>query len=108
MQVKYASICGTDQHIFKGELHPRTHGPMIPGHEFAGVITEVGNASKKYQPSDWVAVDPLIWCGKCAACQIQHFPACTSLKLLGVDMEGGFGEFVVADETMLSAHAADS
>jgi len=79
VQVKYASICGTDQHIFKGEFHPRTHVPMIPGHEFAGEVVEVGKMVKNYRSGDRVAVDPLIWCGKCAACQIQHYPACTSL-----------------------------
>jgi D-arabinose 1-dehydrogenase-like Zn-dependent alcohol dehydrogenase len=38
VKVKYASICGSDQYIFKGEFHPQTKLPLIPGHEFAGVI----------------------------------------------------------------------
>ena len=36
LKVEYASICGSDQHIFSGEFHPRTHPPFVPGHEFAG------------------------------------------------------------------------
>ena len=101
VRVKYASICGSDQHIFLGEFHPRTKLPFIPGHEFAGEVYAVGPDVKEFKPGDRVAVDPIIWCGKCPACQIGHYPACTSLKLLGVDMDGGFAEFVKASEDML-------
>jgi len=46
IRVKYASICGSDQHIFKGEFHPRTKLPLIPGHEFAGVMKRLAGTSK--------------------------------------------------------------
>ncbi len=94
VKVSYAGICGTDQHIFSGEFHPRTHVPFIPGHEFAGTIVETGQAVHNYKAGDRVTVDPIIWCGKCPACLIGHYPACTSLKLIGVDMNGGFGLYV--------------
>ena len=100
IQVKYAGICGTDQHIFSGEFHPRTKLPMIPGHEFGGVIVETGKQVKKLKKDDLVAVDPIIWCGECGACKKGHYPACTSLKLVGVDMDGGFGEYVAVKENM--------
>jgi len=101
IRVGFAGICGSDQHIFSGEFHPRTTTPMIPGHEFAGTIVETGKNVRNYKTGDRVAVDPIIPCGKCAACEIKHYPACTSLKLLGVDMDGGFAEYVAADESML-------
>ena len=101
IRVSYAGICGTDQHIFLGEFHPRTHIPFIPGHEFTGTIVETGKAVKDYKAGDRVAVDPIIWCGHCPACRIGHFPACTSLKLIGVDMNGGFGEYINVPESML-------
>ncbi len=101
IKVGYAGICGSDQHIFSGEFHPRTKTPMIPGHEFAGTIVETGRKVKNYKTGDRVAVDPIIPCGKCAACELQHYPACTTLKLLGVDINGGFAEYVAADESML-------
>jgi threonine dehydrogenase-like Zn-dependent dehydrogenase len=101
IKLDYASICGSDQHIYHGEFHPRTKLPLIPGHEFAGTIEEVGGNVKDYHKGERVAVDPIIWCGKCPACQIGHYPACTSLKLLGVDMDGGYGEYVVAQPHML-------
>ena len=101
IKVGHAGICGSDQHIFNGDFQPRTKTPFIQGHEFAGTIVATGNKVKDYKEGDRVAVDPIIWCGTCAACQIGHYPACTSLKLIGVDMNGGFGEYVAADEDML-------
>lgn len=102
VRVKYASICGSDQHVFRGEFHPRTSVPMIQGHEFGGVIAECGKDIADFHAGDRVTVDPIFWCGKCPACEIGHYPACRSLKLLGIDVDGGFAEFVVAREFMLN------
>jgi threonine dehydrogenase-like Zn-dependent dehydrogenase len=101
IKVEYAGICGSDMHIFSGDFHPRTHTPMIPGHEFSGSIVEIGAEVKSWQIGDRVAVDPIIWCGKCAACQLHHYPACTLLKIVGVDIDGGFAEYVAVDQSML-------
>jgi len=101
IRVEYAGICGSDMHIFSGDFHPRTSIPMIPGHEFSGIIAETGKEVRNFKKGDRVAVDPIIWCGNCAACRQEHYPACTSLKLIGVDMDGGFGEFVAVPENML-------
>ncbi len=101
VKISYASICGSDQHIFKGEFHPRTKLPLIPGHEFAGSIVEVGKDVKGMFPGDKVAVDPIIWCGTCAACKVGHYPACTSLKLLGIDLDGGFAEYITVPPHMI-------
>ena len=101
IKVDYASICGSDQHIVKGDFHPRTKLPMTPGHEFSGTIVETGSQVKDYKPDEKVAVDPIIWCGQCPACKLNHYPACTNLKLLGVDMDGGFAEYVAVDANKL-------
>jgi len=101
VRVRYTSICGSDQHIFKGEFHPRTQLPLIPGHEFAGVIEKVGKDVRNYSVGEKVTVDPIIWCGTCAACKEGHYPACTSLKLIGIDLNGGFAEYVSAPAHML-------
>jgi threonine dehydrogenase-like Zn-dependent dehydrogenase len=101
IKVDYASICGSDQHLFKGEFHPRTHLPLIPGHEFAGRVEAIGKNITGFSPGDKVTVDPIVWCGQCAACQAGHYPACSSLKLIGIDMDGGFAEYVVADPAMI-------
>jgi threonine dehydrogenase-like Zn-dependent dehydrogenase len=101
VKVRYAGICGSDQHIFLGEFHPRTKLPFVPGHEFAGIIADTGYDVKNFKKGDRVVVDPIIWCGECPACLIKHYPACTSLKLIGIDMDGGFGEYVNVPEQML-------
>ncbi len=101
VRVEYAGICGSDMHIFNGDFEPRTTVPMIPGHEFAGIVHDAGKNVQKFSKGERVVVDPIIWCGECAACQIGHYPACTSLKLLGVDMNGGFGEYINVKEHML-------
>jgi threonine dehydrogenase-like Zn-dependent dehydrogenase len=101
VKVGFAGICGSDQHIFKGEFHPRTKLPFIPGHEFAGTIIDVGKIVSRFVTGEQVAVDPIIWCGECPACKIKHYPACISLKLIGVDMDGGFGEYINVPEDNL-------
>lgn len=101
IRVAFASICGTDQHIHKGEFHPRTHTPMIMGHEFAGEIVEVGSEVTDFKVGEKVAPDPIIWCGKCPACLRGHFPACTSLKLIGIDSDGGFVQYIALPPSML-------
>ncbi len=101
VKVRYASICGSDMHIFGGDFHPRTKLPLICGHEFAGTVAEVGKKVSGFSIGQQVTVDPIIWCGKCVACREGHYPACSSLKLVGIDLDGGFAEFVAVDESMV-------
>lgn len=101
VEVKFASICGSDQHLYKGDFHPRTKLPFTPGHEFAGVVKDVGENVKNVEVGEHVAVDPIIWCGKCDACKNEHYPACEKLKLLGIDQDGGFGQFIAVPPSML-------
>ncbi len=107
VRIQFASICGTDMHIFSGDFHPRTSVPFIPGHEMGGVVADVGREVSGFAVGDKVAVDPIIWCGECPACMNKHFPACTGLKLLGVDMDGGFAEYVAVQPHMLFKAAPD-
>jgi len=101
IRIKFASICGTDMHIFPGDFHPRTQVPFIPGHEFAGVVAEIGAGVNGFEVSEKVAIDPIIWCGECPACLRKHYPACTKLKLLGVDVDGGFAQYISVPPHML-------
>jgi len=101
VKIDYAGICGTDQHIFSGDFHPRTQLPFIPGHEFPGTVADTGEGVVKFKTGDKVTVDPIIWCGKCAACRTGHYPSCTSLKLLGIDMDGGFADYIAVDSAMV-------
>lgn len=110
VKVNYGCICGSDQHIFKGEFHPRTRTPMIMGHEFGGVVAEVGAGVSGWEIGDKVAPDPIYWCGHCPACLKGHYPACTSLKLIGIDSNGGFTQYISLPPSMLykvPAHIPD-
>lgn len=90
----YAGICGTDVHIFRGEFHDRVPFPAIQGHEFGGIIEELGKNVTNFRVGDRVAVDPILPCHECAACLSGRINACRKLKLLGVDVNGGLGEYV--------------
>ncbi len=100
---RYAGICGTDIHIYAGEFEGRVDYPTIMGHEFAGIVRAVGDGVKSVVPGDKVTVDPIIPCMRCAACLEGNFSACQNLKLLGVDLNGGFAEAVVARENQVFA-----
>ena len=101
VKVGYAGICGSDLHVFDGEFHPRTHIPFIQGHEFGATIAEVGKNVTGYKEGDRVAVDPIYWCGQCPACQMGQFSACKSMKLVGIDSDGGFGQYAAVADFML-------
>ncbi len=101
VRVKFASICGSDQHLYKGDFHPRTKLPFTPGHEFAGIVDSVGGQVNGFLPGEHVAVDPIIWCGECDACKNEHYPACEKLRLLGIDQDGGFAQYISVPPGML-------
>ncbi len=101
LENRFAGICGTDLHIYRGEFHSRVKFPAIQGHEFGGVIQQVGKDVKNFKVGDRVVVDPIISCHSCPACLTGHINACRTLKLLGVDLDGGFGQYVAAPESHL-------
>jgi L-iditol 2-dehydrogenase len=97
IRVHWVSICGTDLHIYLGEFKPRVTYPRILGHEFSGVVESVGRDVSYFRKGDRVVVDPIIWCNQCPACLNGHHNACQFLKLIGVDIDGAFAEYVLAD-----------
>ncbi len=113
VETSHTGICGTDLHIYRGEFRARVTYPAIIGHEFGGIIREVGKEVKGLRAGDPVVVDPIIPCGACPACLAGHVNVCRSLKLLGIDLDGGFGQYVAAPvnrvyplpDSILMAHA---
>ena len=96
IKVHYAGICGSDLNIWHGALS-RIVPPVILGHEFCGEIVEVkGQAKGDLKVGDPVAVEPLINCGICLPCRMGHYHVCRRLKLIGVDVHGGFAPYVKA------------
>jgi 2-desacetyl-2-hydroxyethyl bacteriochlorophyllide A dehydrogenase len=96
IKVHAAGICGTDVHIFKGEYLGSY--PVIPGHEFSGLVEEAGEETGRIRPGDFVAVEPNISCGNCEACLNNRQNFCENWKAVGVTLPGGFAEYVVVPE----------
>jgi 2-desacetyl-2-hydroxyethyl bacteriochlorophyllide A dehydrogenase len=88
LRVEACGVCGTDLHIFRGEFPARF--PIIAGHEFAGVVENVGQAVAALRPGDRVVVDPNVNCGLCRPCQRGLTHLCRNLQAYGVTADGGF------------------
>jgi L-gulonate 5-dehydrogenase len=93
---QFVGICGTDVHIYRGEFHARVAFPAIIGHEFGGIVEAVGTRVRSVAVGQRVVVDPIISCHACPACLTGRLNACRGLTLLGVDLNGGLGQFVAA------------
>lgn len=97
VQVKSCGICGTDLHIFRGEY--MSNFPLIPGHEFHGVVVETGKNIQYVKVGDRVTVDPNLYCGKCARCRNEESNQCLNLKVVGVTRSGAFADYVTVPES---------
>ena len=97
IRVDYCGICGSDLGIRRG-THPRAKAPLILGHEFLGKVAEDG---KKFRKGDRVVCYPLISCGRCLACRTGNAHVCNTLKLDGIDKDGGMAEWICMDEDKL-------
>lgn len=87
-------VCGTDVHIMDGEFPPTTY-PIVPGHEFAGEVVEVGAGVDRALMSQRVAVDPSLFCGHCVYCLRQRGNLCANWGAIGNTVNGGFADYVV-------------
>lgn len=113
VKVARASICHTDVVIREGKAgHVRY--PVIPGHEFSGIVESCGSAVKYVQPGDRVAVHTVIACGQCPGCRRGDTMACEHYDELGSKRDGGFAAycavparslFKLADHVSLAAGA---
>jgi (R,R)-butanediol dehydrogenase / meso-butanediol dehydrogenase / diacetyl reductase len=88
IQVSHCGICGTDLHLFHGDMDHRVHVPQVFGHEMSGTIVEVGDGAAGFSPGDHVTVRPLDPCGTCPACTAGHSHVCQRLKFIGIDAPG--------------------
>jgi 2-desacetyl-2-hydroxyethyl bacteriochlorophyllide A dehydrogenase len=94
VDVSACGLCGTDLHILQGEFAPSL--PIIPGHEFAGVVADVGTQVTELRAGDRVAVDPSLYCHECRYCRVGRNNLCERWAAIGVSEPGGAAEYALA------------
>ena len=100
VRTHFCGICGTDIGIHAGK-HPRAKPPLIFGHEFVGTVEDVRGSTRGFEPGDRVVAYPLISCGRCLPCRTGHPHVCETLRLIGIDRDGGMADYVWVDEDVL-------
>src|SRR6266702_1310761 len=96
VRVKTASICGTDLHIYgwdrwsQGRIKP----PVTLGHEFCGTVERVGDDVRAIKPGSFVSAEMHVNCGHCHQCRVGEAHICQNLRIIGIDQDGCFAEFV--------------
>ena len=88
LNVSYCGICGTDLHLFNGNMDHRLRIPQVFGHEMSGTIRAVGDGVRNLRPGDHVTVRPIDSCGNCPACHAGNSHVCQRLKFIGIDAPG--------------------
>ena len=102
LKVKSAAICGTDIRMFKnGANGVDADHPLVLGHEVSGVIAKVGDKVHAYKEGMRVAVAPNMGCGFCDFCVSGNTHLCNEYKALGINLDGGFAEYVRIPETAI-------
>ncbi len=99
--VKICGICHTDIAIIKGIYPSRKKPPFILGHEIAGEVVKVGSKVKKFKSGDRVVVQSSISCGSCYLCLIGRDNICNKVKTIGIDLNGGYAEYISVPERNL-------
>ncbi|MFD8723465.1 zinc-dependent alcohol dehydrogenase family protein [Streptomyces sp. NPDC059629] len=94
VEVAACGLCGTDLHILQGEFAPTL--PVVPGHEFAGVVVGLGREVTELDVGDRVAVDPSLYCNECRYCRAGRNNLCDRWQAIGVTVAGGAAEYAVA------------
>ena len=94
VDVAACGICGTDLHILDGEFAPSL--PIVPGHEFSGVVVATGRDVTELSEGQHVAVDPSLYCHECHYCRLGQDNLCERWNAIGVSVPGGAAEFAVA------------
>jgi L-iditol 2-dehydrogenase len=92
VRVGFCGVCGSD--IPRTFVKGTYHFPTVCGHEFAGTVEACGPEVEGYKPGDRVVVFPLLWCGKCASCELGNYVQCSAYDYYGSRRDGAFAEYV--------------
>jgi threonine 3-dehydrogenase len=100
LKVAAASICGTDMHIYRWNewAAKRLRPPITFGHEVAGHVVATGPEVHHITEGAFVSAEGHVFCGFCPQCRKGRMHICENLRILGVDFDGGFADYVVIPE----------
>lgn len=96
VQVRAASICGTDLHIYRwdGWSQGRINPPLIIGHEFCGEVVERGRGVTNVEVGDFISAESHIVCNVCPQCRTGRGHLCQNTQIMGVDRDGCFADYI--------------
>ena len=103
VEVEAASVCGTDLHIERWDewAQRRISPPLTLGHEFAGTVADVGGDVRNVAAGDYVSAESHVTCGVCFQCRTGHRHLCKRARILGVDRDGAFAQYVAVPESVV-------
>lgn len=87
LYIKRIGICGSDIHVWHGK-HPFTSYPIVQGHEYCGIVEEVGPDIEGIKPGMLATARPQLVCGKCGLCKRGDYNVCEQLKVQGFQANG--------------------
>ena len=101
IRVRRAGVCGTDVHIYEWDAwaRGRCSPPFIVGHEFAGDVVQVGALVTDVREGDRVTAEGHIVDGRCLLCRTGNAHVCPYTKIIGVDRDGCFAEYIAMPAT---------
>jgi len=103
IQMKASAICRSDMSLYYGDPvvggDAAKTGTIIPGHEPAGLVVQVGEGVTSIREGDRVAVYLAVGCGECAHCKSGYRMFCASWKCIGFDLHGGDADYMVVPES---------
>jgi L-iditol 2-dehydrogenase len=104
IEVQYTGICGSDLHIYHNDIAIPIRPPVVTGHEFSGIIAELGADVTGWKVGDRVVAETAFsFCGVCAHCREGYYNVCDQRKTLGYWYDGAFARYTVVPAARLHA-----
>lgn len=102
VEVKYCGICGSELHMYHGQLNVLAQPPVVLGHEWSGEIVKVGECVEGFEVGDRVTCETAAeTCGRCVFCRSGEYNLCPERRAFGFAVDGAFTKYVSADHRLL-------